>query len=172
MKPLPDIEVLREMLTYCPESGELRWSEAAPRHKGREAGALTKKGYRQVQLTHEGVIHLLYAHRICYALHHGVDPYPMEIDHINRIRNDNAISNLRIATRSIQMRNRKDGALDNTHAANRKPIRITYPNGDTLITDSINAAAYILNTYQSHISIILARRNNIHKPTGAHIAYA
>lgn len=53
------------------------------------------------------------AHRIVYALHNGKMP-DNEIDHINRIRDDNRIENLRIATR-------KKNALN----TNRKPNKGT-----------------------------------------------
>lgn len=39
------------------------------------------------------------AHRLIWKLHHGVDPSHLEIDHINGIRTDNRIENLRLVTR-------------------------------------------------------------------------
>ena len=44
------------------------------------------------------------AHRIIYAMHHGVMPNK-EIDHINRIRDDNRIENLRLVDRKTNVRN-------------------------------------------------------------------
>jgi len=47
-----------------------------------------------------------YAHRLAFALYHGEDPYPLEIDHINRQRTDNRIINLRAVTKSENQLNR------------------------------------------------------------------
>jgi hypothetical protein len=44
------------------------------------------------------------AHRIVWLLNNGEFP-EMEIDHINRVRTDNRIENLRLATRQIQIEN-------------------------------------------------------------------
>jgi hypothetical protein len=45
-------------------------------------------------------------HTLLWILHHGDIPEGVTIDHINRIRDDNNIENLRLATPSVQARNR------------------------------------------------------------------
>ena len=46
------------------------------------------------------------ASRIIYFMHHGVDPYPMEIDHEDRNSLNNSIGNLRLGGRVLQCQNR------------------------------------------------------------------
>jgi HNH endonuclease len=75
---------------------------------GAIAGSLDQDGYRKVQL----LGHNLLAHRIVWFLTYGEWPAGM-LDHINGRRDDNAPSNLRLATQSQNSRNRKSvGAID------------------------------------------------------------
>jgi hypothetical protein len=102
-KALPPVELLRERLHYDPATGRLTW--AKPRNNctkpGDTAGSLNSQGYRQVYFD-DGSYG---AHRLAWAMHHGVDPGEMEIDHINGDRGDNRIGNLRLATKSANMHN-------------------------------------------------------------------
>ncbi len=104
-------EKLRELLEYNSETGRLFWKERAwgsktfnTRFAGKEAFTnVNRKGYLQgVLLTYN---HLL-AHRVAWAIHYGEWP-PMgyQIDHINQVKTDNRISNLRIATASENCHN-------------------------------------------------------------------
>lgn len=108
--------LLRKLLRYEPDTGKLYWrvrqaadicargSRSAQtvcnalnaRRAGKEAltsisnwgyltGAIDKRSYQ--------------AHRVIWALHYGRWP-DGEIDHINRIKTDNRICNLRVASRS------------------------------------------------------------------------
>lgn len=59
---------------------------------GERAGTLKNDvGYRQVRISGVGY----YEHRIIWMMHHGAIPEGIEIDHENRIRDDNRIENLR-----------------------------------------------------------------------------
>lgn len=75
------------------------------RRVGDVAGSLTEKGYWRVHVC--GVN--MFCHRIIWVLHGGnlVDRY--QIDHINGIRSDNTIGNLRLVNASVNARNRKSG---------------------------------------------------------------
>ena len=59
------------------------------------AGNITKDGYMAIMI--KGKTHK--AHKLVWFYHNGDIPEGLEIDHINRIRNDNNIDNLRLVTR-------------------------------------------------------------------------
>ena len=68
----------------------------------REAGTANRVGYRQIWF--QGKQHM--EHRVAWFLHYGEWP-DKQIDHINGVRDDNRISNLRLATNSQNQCNRK-----------------------------------------------------------------
>ncbi|MCE0874158.1 MULTISPECIES: HNH endonuclease signature motif containing protein [Pseudomonas] len=100
------IDRLREEFTYDADSGVIR--SLSVRAMGRIEGAKSPNGYLKLRL--DGVN--LYAHRVAWALTHGVWP-AHDIDHINGERDDNRLSNLRALRRheNLQnMRKRRPGA--------------------------------------------------------------
>lgn len=66
------------------------------------AGTVTEHGY--VKLSVDGVLH--YGHRVIWCHYYRENP-PEFIDHINRVRDDNSIKNLRACTLSENQMNRK-----------------------------------------------------------------
>lgn len=60
---------------------------------GVEAGSLGVNGYRSTHVAGKRQ----YTHRIAWAMHHGEWP-PDQIDHINGVKDDNRICNLRLAS--------------------------------------------------------------------------
>jgi hypothetical protein len=78
-------------LAYSPETGEFRHRLVSGR-LGRRAGFLKPDGYRQIKI--DGIQY--YEHRIAWVYVHGVDPEEMDVDHVNRVRSDNRIENLRL----------------------------------------------------------------------------
>ena len=76
--------------------GKLYWgiSNSNRTKVGDEAGTPTSNGYIKVRCK-EGNF---YAHRIIWEMHNGPIPNGMEIDHINRVRDDNRIENLQLIT--------------------------------------------------------------------------
>jgi hypothetical protein len=90
-----------EYLQYCPETGVITWIK--PRRKikvGQIAGAINNNGYLQIKFNGKAYK----AHRLAWYLHYGVWP-TNHIDHINGIKTDNRIINLRDVTRSENMNN-------------------------------------------------------------------
>lgn len=64
------------------------------RYAGVEAKWLNPDGYNIVQCNKKRC----FAHRIIWEMHNGPIPNGMEIDHINRVRDDNRIENLQLIT--------------------------------------------------------------------------
>ena len=119
-KSLPTPELLRKLLRY-EAGGKLFWRARTPdmfadgnytaerscnnwnaRLAGKEAFASDCSGYRH------GAIFCrpLYAHRVIWAMETGAWP-EFEIDHINGVRDDNRIENLRGVTRQDNGKNMK-----------------------------------------------------------------
>ena len=62
--------------------------------KNKVAGCLHKSGYRQIKVNN-----VIYpAHRLIWIFHNGSIDENMQIDHINGIKDDNRIENLRLVT--------------------------------------------------------------------------
>ena len=100
---------LEELLNYEPETGLLRWKVkrgngvgTARSSIGDVAGTLNAHiGYLVINI--DGTAYG--AHRMAWALFHGVWPFSHQIDHINRNKADNRIANLRAATNSTNKYN-------------------------------------------------------------------
>lgn len=91
------VERLRETLDYDPRTGVFVWkiSPARSVQTGDVAGCLDRNGY--VRVTVAGRAYL--AHRLAWFYHYGEWP-KRDLDHRDRMRNFNAIDNLREADRS------------------------------------------------------------------------
>lgn len=102
MKPLTPHQ-LRNILNYDPSTGRFSWRVKTSRKVvvGKEAGSTKPSGYVSIRINGQGH----YAHRIAWCYVYGVWPTD-EIDHINGVRDDNRIANLRQATRKQNMENR------------------------------------------------------------------
>lgn len=105
---LPSLEQLRSCFDLDPKVGVLFWRDqpywrASQRIKytGRPAGMRGDNGYVKIQWCRR---HFL-AHRIIWKMATGHDPVE-KIDHINGIRHDNRIANLREATHAQNCMNK------------------------------------------------------------------
>lgn len=94
---------LEELLSYCPATGILIWKVRRGAKAAGSVAGTNDKGHINVIVDYEHYP----AHRIAWALYYKEWPNA-EIDHINRVRSDNRISNLRLASRTEQLRNRSE----------------------------------------------------------------
>lgn len=99
-------EYLRKRFRYEPETGKLYWRhyDGRPtnwntRWAGKEAGTL-HLGYVLVNVDHNGIL----AHRVIWAMVNNEWP-DEEIDHINHMKADNRLENLRLVDRFLNTRN-------------------------------------------------------------------
>jgi hypothetical protein len=86
---------------YNPDTGKFIWLQSGMcRRKGDDAGYRTPRGYEYVQFGGKRTP----AHHLAWRIMTGKWP-DAEIDHINRVKNDNRWCNLRAATRFENARN-------------------------------------------------------------------
>lgn len=87
---------LKQLLTYDAETGVFTWVN----RKNNVAGATDAYGYIVIRIDK-----ILYkAHRLAWLYIYGFFP-ASNLDHINQVKNDNRISNLRVVSQSQNMQN-------------------------------------------------------------------
>jgi hypothetical protein len=96
-----NIDELKSLLSYDSDTGAIRWiAKGKGMIKKKAAGTLLYSGYFGICIGSKR----WQAHRIAWALHHGKWPKD-QIDHINGVKTDNRICNLREATNSQNGKN-------------------------------------------------------------------
>ena len=94
-------DLLRSLLKYDSETGIFTWIASHKKPKaGQAAGTVDRDGY--IIIRHGGRGYK--AHRLAWLYVYGEWPTGM-IDHINRVRHDNRIANLRCADASLNAQN-------------------------------------------------------------------
>lgn len=104
-------ERLREVLHYDPETGIFTWRvDKRSRKAGTTAGGrCTSHGYKIICIDYQRY----HAHRLAWLYVYGTFPNE-DIDHINNVRDDNRIANLRPATLSDNAQNLKKAKKQNS----------------------------------------------------------
>jgi hypothetical protein len=94
-------ERLKELLEYSPETGEFFWkvNHSRKARAGRRAGTNNRNIYIHIVL--DG--HNYLAHRLAWFYVHG--EWPHLIDHINEIKSDNRLCNLREVPKAVNQYN-------------------------------------------------------------------
>ena len=77
------------------------------RYGNREAGCLNCRGYRVMTLHFNGIRRQVKCHRLIWVAANGIPPKGEVIDHINRIKSDNRLSNLRSVSECRNANNRR-----------------------------------------------------------------
>ena len=107
-------EEVARLFTYDRETGVLYWRIRNSNNTRRNyvAGSIkgNNNGYRRVRI--KGKIYM--EHRIIMMLCFGHIPENAEIDHINHVRDDNRLCNLRFVTRSDNSRNKSVSSKSTT----------------------------------------------------------
>jgi hypothetical protein len=103
-------EYLKSILSYDPETGLFLWkmSKSNRIKIGDNSGYVTNTGYICIKINSKKYL----AHRLVWLYMYGYMP-KNDVDHINGIRNDNILLNLREATRSENLQNLKTHHSDN-----------------------------------------------------------
>ena len=100
---------LVEVLLYEPETGYFFWKVSGNKRKaGTQAGRVMKKGYRQ--LTVDYIQYL--EHRLAWFYVYKEWP-KLYIDHINEVKSDNRISNLRDVNQTTNLLNQANPQKNN-----------------------------------------------------------
>lgn len=95
-------EEFRNTLDYSPETGIFTWKNATQKHfNGKEAGYFQASGYKYIGIS--GIYYL--ASRLAWYYYYGIWPDEL-IDHIDRNKSNDAISNLRQASYQQNSQNR------------------------------------------------------------------
>lgn len=121
-KIVPSVELINELLECNFESGKIYWKPRTPslfkgdevsaegqskswnaRYGGKEAFTAQNKGGYKVGSINDNILR---AHRVIWAMHKGCWDFDM-IDHVNGLRSDNRIVNLREADNQRNQWNRK-----------------------------------------------------------------
>ena len=127
------------------------------------------KGYVRVQVMGK----MLRVHRVIWEMHNGKIPESMEIDHINGIRSDNRIENLRIVDGLENMKNKGIYKNNKTGFVGVEKIKA---NGKYRASIRVNKKLIFLGEYISIEDAIDARKKAecqylFHKNHGVRNAY-
>ena len=96
-------EKAKELFIYDRDTGIIKWRKRTSNRQRSNmvAGSAGRDGYIQIRFKGKNY----FAHRVAVLLAYGFCGDEMEIDHINHVRNDNRLVNLRFVTRTDNGKN-------------------------------------------------------------------
>ena len=96
-------EQLKELLIYAPDTGIFTWKVSrGTAREGNIAGYKTNNGYIAIKIS--GIFYK--AHRLAWLYIHGKFP-DYEVDHLDGVKDNNRILNLRSVTHSVNGKNQR-----------------------------------------------------------------
>lgn len=156
MKP-ETIESLKSQLSYNRDSGIFTWKVKKNSYggtivEGSIAGTL-KDGYVQIRCDQKQYR----AHRLAWLFEYGEFPKNgFEIDHINGVRSDNRIANLRLATRS---QNNMNTGESKSNSSGKKGVHFAKDIKKWHARIVINRKTILLGNFLTKEEAIQAREN-------------
>lgn len=113
MKPKEIIsqKLLRDLLDYTPETGVFLWkvNRTGSAKAGTRAGVKHHTGYRYIKINGERYGE----HRLVWVYVYGTIPTEGQIDHKNGVRDDNRLTNIRLASQGYSDNNQNCGISSN-----------------------------------------------------------
>lgn len=153
-------EEVRKRLHYDPETGVFRWIRTRGALAHGSIAGFDHLGYRRIKFGPYSYM----AARMAWLLYYGEwPPEDKEIDHINLVRNDNRIANLRLANHGQNMANRltqREGLKGASLHNNRWRVRVSRNGKNHLIgtfdTEEEAHAAYVEAAARIHGEFVRA----------------
>lgn len=147
----PTIEELRSLFRYEPETGDLYWvAEGKGRIKKKPAGTKLNNGYMGVLIGGKRY----YSHRVAWALHTGAWPED-QIDHINGVKTDNRIENLRAATNN---ENGKNYGFNSRNTSGVKGVYYDKENAKWMAQIKVDGRSIKLGRFREFDDAVAARK--------------
>jgi len=154
-KPL-DLQRLRELLEYSPDTGIFSWRENRLSHAGKakvgSPAGTPKEGYISIIVEQR----VYRAHRLAWLFMTGAFPAKgTEIDHINRVRSDNRWSNLRLVTRS---QNNMNSGMRSDNQSGHKGVTKRRDTGKWHARITVDRRVLLLGNFITFEDAVAARR--------------
>ncbi len=145
--------IWNEVFKY--KDGHIFWNIKRRKVKfGSEAGSCKSHGYKVVRVNGRQFL----VHRIIWEMHNGAIPEGMEIDHINHVRDDNRIENLRIVSHADNMKNQK---MNINNKSGHHGVSLCRSRGKWLAKITANGSHIFLGHFDTIEEAIDARMNAI-----------
>ena len=144
---------IRKAISYDPGTGEFHWIvKRANKQVGDIAGNVGPNGYRTIMVNYKSY----YAHHLAILFTTGEMPprdRKAHVDHINGVKTDNRIANLRVGTPSENQRNR--GKINKNNTSGHRGV---CRRGQAWVAQiMIDHAAYRLGVFAAFDDAVAAR---------------